>query len=148
MRGSNFDPFNQQQRAGRPVAGTPIGDEQGKPKKKRNEVLNFMFNPEIGESFKGVSEGHEHFVRLIANLFLQTGLIDASYPGFADPRQMKIITIMYMAYRNLEFTRDGLPRVLLFAAFVGSLFAVAISIILFFLTVAAPQQQQMPPLPK
>lgn len=142
MFGQNFDPFNQQQN--RPRAGTPTGKPADDKKKKRNQVLRFMFHPELGNSFHEVTEGHVHFVRLIGNLFLQTGLVDATYPGFSDPAQMKLVTLIRTAYNNLEFTREGLPRVLLFAAFVGSMAAVIVAVLLFFLTVAAPVQQKMP----
>jgi hypothetical protein len=149
MLGSNFDPFNQQKprpRTGRPVAGRPVDDpDKAAAKDKRRKVLRYMFNPEIGQDFRNFNESHTYFVRFIANLFLQTGLVDASYPGFADREQMKLITLIEAAYRNLEFTREGMPRVLLFAAFVGSFVSVALAIVLFVLSLINTPAPVPPP---
>lgn len=140
MFGQNFDPFNQQPggpfKGQRPIAGIP-NEPNGKQRSQTSKILRFMFNPELGEDIKNMRGSHDQFLKLISNLFLQTGLIDASYPGFADPNQMGLKSLMETAYRNLRFTREGLPQVLLFFAFAGSLVVVALSIVFFILSIGS-----------
>ncbi len=135
MFGTNFDPFNQQPGGpfkGRgPIAGIPTGNQ--KEKSQTGKILRFMFNPELGEDLKNMRGQHGHFLKLISNLFLQTGLVDASYIGFVDPNQLGLISLIKEARKNLRFTREGLPQVLLFFAFVGSLAVVGLSVIFFIL---------------
>jgi hypothetical protein len=136
MLGSNFDPFNQQpkgQMGNRPMAGTPNNGKNA-DKSQRSKILRFMFNPEIGEDLKNFRTNHGHFLQLVANIFLQTGLIDASYIGFTDKSQMGLKSLMEEAYKNLRFTREGMPQVLLFVAFAGSLVVVVLSILFFVLS--------------
>jgi hypothetical protein len=142
MFGRNFDPFNQQPKNNGPVAGRRV-DKTAKDaaRKKRSEVLRYMFNPEFGENLKSMHETHSYFVKFLAALFLQTGLIDAGYPGFADPRQMKLVTMIRSAYRGLRYTREGLPQVLLFYAFAGSFVSVMLALLLFVATVTTPPAQ-------
>ena len=137
MFGTNFDPFNQQPKGPfkGPLAGVPTGNK--KDTTQTNKILRFMFNPEIGEDLKSMRGQHSHFLKLIANLFLQTGLIDASYIGFIDPSQMGLVSIIQEAHKNLRYTREGLPQVLLFFAFVGSLAVVALSVVFFVLAMGA-----------
>lgn len=139
MFGQNFDPFNQQPggpfKGQRPLAGIPTGEK--KEKSQTSKILRFMFNPELGEDIKNLRGSHGQFLKLISNLFLQTGLIDASYPGFADPNQMGLKSLMETAYRNLRFTREGLPQVLLFFAFAGSLVVVGLSVLFFIVSIGS-----------
>jgi hypothetical protein len=126
MFGTNFDPFNQKPPGPRFDAGR-VGDKQKKGESRK--VLRYMFNPEIGESLKQVGETHSLFLKLVANVFLQTGLIDAAYPGLADPRQLKFHSLVMYAWGNLQFTREGAPQVLLFSAFMGTFVAVALAVL-------------------
>lgn len=145
----SFDPFNPfTQPPRRPQNGAQMGARNAgqKPgnnkgtkaeaKAKRSKVLRFMFNPEFGSSFEGFKEAHGLFLRLVANVFLQAGLIDATYPGLSDPQQLKLKTLLETAYRDLQYTREGMPRVLLFYAFVGSMAAVVISLLIFLAHIA------------
>ncbi len=139
----SFDPFNPFTQPPRRPQNSRPGTAQGRPqqpspkdlkaqkKEQRSKVMRYMFNPELGSSLEGIKETHGHFMRLIANIFLQTGLIDAAYPGLRDPKQLKLLTLIETAYRGLEYTREGMPRVLLFAAFVGSLAAVVLAVLIF-----------------
>ena len=142
MLGTNFDPFNQRPRqsyAPSPRPRAPL-DEKLAAKMQRKQVMRFLFNPEVGQSFEGLKETHGLFLRLVANVFLQTGLVDAAYPGFRDASALTLPSLLRYAYAQLEFTREGLPRVLLFGAFVGSLVAVVLAMIVFVFSVlhAAP----------
>ncbi|NDE91455.1 MAG: hypothetical protein EB059_10050 [Alphaproteobacteria bacterium] len=141
MFGKNFDPFNQQ----RPLAGRPM-EKNGKEKTQTGKVLRYMFNPEIGDDIKNFRQNHTHFLRLITNIFLQTGLIDASYRGLANPDRYGLKELLVHAYRNLRFTREGLPQVLLYFAFVGSLVVVALSIVFFILSLSS--HPAAPPVPR
>jgi len=137
MFGTNFDPFNQQPKGpfkGQ-LSGTPTGKK--KPSTETGKILRFMFNPELGEDLKSMRGQHSHFLKLISNLFLQTGLIDASYIGFIDPNQMGLISLIQEAHKNLRYTREGLPQLLLFWAFVGSLIVVGLSVVFFILAIGS-----------
>ncbi len=133
MFGTNFDPFNQQPggpfKGPRPIAGIPTGNQ--KEKSQTGKILRFMFNPEFGEDIKNMGGQHSHFLKLITNLFLQTGLIDATYIGLVDPNRMGLVSLIKEAHKNLRYTRDGLPQLLLFYSFVGSLVVVGLSVIFF-----------------
>lgn len=151
----SFQPFNpfsqpQKQKPQGPVAGTKVGGTKEEARAKRNKVLRFMFNPELGQGFDSMRETHLVFLGLVANIFLQTGLIDATYPGLRDPKQLKLATLIRTAHEGLQYTRDGMPRVMLFYSFVGSMVAVVLSILVFIITImsahphapqAAPAQQ-------
>lgn len=138
-----FNPFTQNQRrppnrgtgaASRPQQPNPK-DAKAQKKAQRSKVMRYMFNPELGSSLEGIKETHGMFMRLVANIFLQTGLIDATYPGLRDPKQLKLLTLIETAYRGLEYTREGMPRVLLFGAFVGSLAAVVLAVLIFIVSI-------------
>lgn len=145
MFGQNFDPFNQKpNRPQPPIAGSKIPQTPQDKKMQRKQVMRFLFNPELGSSFEGMAQTHSMFLRLMANIFLQTGLIDASFRGFTDPTAMGLASLMREAYKNLEFTKEGLPKVLLFGAFVGSLAAVVLSAILFALALAGHPKHAQP----
>lgn len=123
----NFNPFNQKPPGPQMTAGDPVGPEE--KGKRRGKVLRYMFNPEFGQSFRQIGETHGIFLELLANIFLQTRLIDASYPGLADKRQLKLLTMVTTAWKRLEFTQAGAPQVLLFFAFVGSFAAVVLALL-------------------
>jgi hypothetical protein len=137
MSFSPFNPFTQpppRRPQQRPTAGVKQKNPKDAGKEKHGQVLRFLFNPELGQGFESLHQTHGMFLRLIANVFLQTGLIDATYEGLRDPQKLKLVTLIETAYHGLEYTRLGMPRVLLFASFVGSLFAVALSILIFALS--------------
>jgi hypothetical protein len=130
----SFKPFNPfvpppQNRPQQPV------DNKGRPvdprKEQRRKIMRFLFHPELGSGFDGLKETHGLFLRLVSNVFLQTGVIDAAYPGIADPKKLSFVSLMQYAYNNLEFTREGMPRALMFGAFIASLLAVLMAMILF-----------------
>jgi|ERR1043166_2621537 hypothetical protein len=129
----NFNPLNQKPPGPQMTAGDPTGPEGDKGKQMRGKVLRYMFNPEFGQSVRHVGETHSLFLRLLANVFLQTRMIDSTYPGLQDESQLKLITLLTTAWRRLEFTQAGLPQVLLFFAFVGSAAAVVLAILAFIL---------------
>jgi hypothetical protein len=110
-------------------------DNKGRPidprKEQRRKVMRFLFHPELGSGFEGLKDTHMLFVRLVSNIFLQTGVIDAAYPGIADPTKLSFLSLMKYAANSLEFTREGMPRVLMFGAFIASILAVLMAMALF-----------------
>lgn len=149
----SFQPFNpfsqpQKQKPQGPVAGTKkAASPKEEARAKRNQVLRFMFNPELGQGFQSMRETHQVFLGLVANVFLQTGLIDATYPGLRDPAQLKLATLLKAAHASLEYTREGMPRVMLYYAFVGSMVAVVLSIFIFIITIASSHPRTAQPVP-
>ncbi|MBI3418649.1 MAG: hypothetical protein HY053_00740 [Proteobacteria bacterium] len=113
----------------------PLVDKKGRPidprTQKRREIMRFLLNPELGSGLEGLHETHGMFLRLICNIFLQTGVIDAAYPGIADPKQLTLLSLLHYAASHLEFTQEGMPRVLMFGAFVASLLAMVLTVIFF-----------------
>jgi hypothetical protein len=126
----------------RPPSGQPQLDKKGRPvdpkKEERRKVLRFLFNPELGSGFHSMRESHTMFLRLVCNIFLQTGIIDAAYPGISDPRRLTFMSLMTYAASNLEFTREGMPRVLMFGAFIASLGAMGLAILVFVIHLLGP----------
>jgi hypothetical protein len=110
-------------------------DSNGRPidpqKEQRPSVMRFLLHPELGSGLSELRDTHGLFLRLVCNIFLQTGVIDAAYPGIADPRKLSLIGLLSYAASNLQFTREGMPRVLMFGAFIASLIAVVLSMLLF-----------------
>src|SRR5262245_35056044 len=90
-------------------------------KEDRRKVMRFLFHPELGSGLQGMKETHGLFLRLVCNIFLQTGMVDAAYPGIADPKKLSLASLLKYAYEHLEFTREGMPRVLMFGAFIASM---------------------------
>ena len=148
MSFSPFNPFTTPPQRGpqRNAAGVkqPPKTEKEIARDKRKQALRFMFNPELGQSFDSMKYSHSLFMSLIANVFLQTGLIDATYPGLREPSQLKLTTLLQTAYHGLEFTREGMPRVLLFGSFVASLAAVVFAIFIFALSVISAPAEKAP----
>jgi len=141
-----FDPFqnwlkNPGSRQGQPIAGTPREDKPGStpsstvdPRKaRRRQVLRFLFHPELGTSFNSMAVSHGMFVRLVTTLFIQAELLPPGYGSGLELQQLKLLPLLAEAYRNLEFSRKGLPKVLFFAAFIGSIGVAVLSVVLFLL---------------
>lgn len=142
MYGQNFDPFNQQQNQQRPIAGTPINNPMD-GKKTRGKILRFMFNPEFGEDIRNMRQNHTHFLKLVTNIFLQTGLIDASYQGLRDNSQLGLRSLVETAFKNLQFTKEGLPQVLLFFTFVGSMAVIVMCLLFFMISLGSSPHARM-----
>src|SRR4051812_10919545 len=83
----------------------PVVDKKGRPidpiKAQRNKVARFLINPELGSGFQDMKQTHGMFLRLVSNIFLQVGLIDAAYPGISDEKKLTLRSLLTYAYRNL-----------------------------------------------
>ncbi len=131
----SFKPFNPFSAPPEQKPGAPRFDKKGRPidpaKERARQIRSFLFKPDLTSGLQDLRETHGLFLRIISNVFLQTGLIDAAYPGIADPKKLSLVSLLRYAGSQLEFTREGMPRVLMYFAFVGSLAAVALSILIF-----------------
>jgi hypothetical protein len=132
----SFKPFNPfvpppQQKREEPL----VVDKKGRPvdpiKAQRRKIARFLINPELGSGFQDMKQTHGLFLRLVCNVFLQIGLIDAAYPGISDEKKLNLRTMLIYAYNNLEYTREGMPRVLMFYSFIFSIAAMALAIMVF-----------------
>jgi hypothetical protein len=134
-----FNPFVPPPQPQKPKRGPEFFDKQGKPidpkKAERRKITRFLLNPEIGAGIQDMKATHGLFLRLVCNIFLQVGLIDAAYPGIADERKLGLRSLITYAFRNLEYTREGMPRVLMFYSFLASIAAMGFAFVIFMLHV-------------
>lgn len=132
----SYKPFNPFAPPPRPAdRAKPAVDKKGNPidpkKLQRKKITRFLLNPELGSGLQDMRETHGLFLRLVANIFLQTGLIDAAYPGISDERHLTLRSMLVYAYNGLEYTREGMPRVLMFYSFIASIAAMGFAILIF-----------------
>ena len=74
-------------------------------------------------TFAPMSEAIKTFVNLIALIFASNGLFPKDHPALANVpgSSLTVKEIICTAYGQLHFTREGLPKVILFFAVVGCL---------------------------
>jgi len=91
---------------------------------KRQSLMGFLFNPEIGASIRPLGESVGMFVRLIAMVFASARLFPADHPALRGGDRRATLTLAEVfrtAWGNLSFTREGMPVVLFFLAVVASI---------------------------
>ncbi len=106
-------------------------NDKNAPPKKRS-TLGFLFNPDISGSIRPVGEVIGMFVRLIAMIFAMNGLFPRQHPALQNTKiKLTMGEVIATAYNGLSFTREGLPKVLLFVGVVGCLAFSALLVLTF-----------------
>ncbi|MDR3423856.1 MAG: DotA/TraY family protein [Alphaproteobacteria bacterium] len=101
---------------------------------QKRSILGFLFNPHLGDSVRPMRENAQTFLQLLAMVFAIYHLIPKNYPGLHDDKaRLSLFGILGTAWRRLEFTHEGAPRVILFFAIIGlmlfSVFLVATTLL-------------------
>lgn len=132
-----------------------FGREKNK-EKKQSSILGLMFNPRFGDDIKPIGAVITMFVRLVAYIFAINGMFPKNHPaliGNPSPdnpsTHLTLAQVIRTAYGALAFTREELPKIMLFAAVVGTLLFSALFIILALLSLligsARAQSMFVPP---
>jgi len=112
-------------------------DQKKSETKKRSvagNVLRYMYAPRIGKNVSEIGRTLGVFPRLLANIFAMQGMFPRNHPALRDESlRLPVSEVFGTAFRSLDWTRAGVPRVLFFVAVVASV----IFSVLAFLFVAA-----------
>ena len=104
----------------------------GSAPKERRSVLGTMFNPRVGESIRPIGESFTIFVNLIALVFAMNGLFPKNHPALTnepDAPRLHLMDVIRTAWDGLSFTKQGLPKVLLFVAVIGCMVCGVLSVV-------------------
>ncbi len=98
---------------------------------KRPSILGTMFNPRIGDSLRPLGETTSVFVQLIAMVFAMNGLFPKNHPALlgVEGARLNLSEIFGTAWNSLSFTKEGLPKVILFFAVTGTMIFSVLSVI-------------------
>ena len=101
------------------------------PKAGRRSAFSLIFKPDFGSSIRPIGEAGAVFVRLIAMIFLMNGLVPKNHPDLKSNAEnnLSLSKILSIAWVGLSFTKEGLPKVLLFFAVIGAILLIALSAI-------------------
>lgn len=93
------------------------------PAKKSSLGIGALFNPQFGQMLKPLGETTSMFVKMLALVFAMNGLFPKNHPALLDipGAKLTLAEIINTAWRDLTFTREGAPKVILFFAVVGTL---------------------------
>lgn len=102
---------------------------------KKQSLAGFLFNPRLGDDIRPIGENISMFVRFIALAFAANGLFPRNHPALLGEtgHRLTMGMVISTAYRNVSFTREGLPKAILFFAIVGCLAFSALAVITLFL---------------
>ena len=90
------------------------------PKAAKRSIFGLLFNPQLGPAFSPMRESTRIFLHLLAGVFSIYKLLPKDYPGLNDPEaHLTLSDIIASAWQNVRFTREGLPRAIIFFAVVG-----------------------------
>ncbi|MDE1901949.1 MAG: DotA/TraY family protein [Alphaproteobacteria bacterium] len=99
------------------------------PKPKKQSVFGLLFNPHLGDSIRPAGEALGMFVTMVAMIFAMNGLFPKDHPGLKGGGRLRLEEVLRTAWGDLSFTRDGMPKVLLFFAVSGGIVLSILSII-------------------
>ncbi len=90
------------------------------PKAAKRSIFGLLFNPQLGPAFSPLRESTRIFLHLLAGVFSIYKLLPKDYPGLNDSEaHLTLSDIIASAWQNVRFTREGLPRAIIFFAVVG-----------------------------
>lgn len=98
---------------------------------KRRSILGTLFNPDIGASLRPLGETTSVFVQLIAMVFAMNGLFPKNHPALQNVggARLTFSEIFSTAWNDLSFTKQGLPKVILFIAVTGTMIFAVLSMV-------------------
>ncbi|MDE2029447.1 MAG: DotA/TraY family protein [Alphaproteobacteria bacterium] len=89
-------------------------------KPKKRSLFGLLFNPHLGASVSPLRESTKIFTQLLASVFAIYGLFPKDHPALRDQNaRLPFFSVIRTAWQNVEFTREGLPRAIIFFAVVG-----------------------------
>lgn len=98
----------------------PNSASTGAAKPAKRSIFGLLFNPQLGNSIRPLGESNKIFIHLLASVFALYGLLPRNYPGLRDQNaRMSLTHVMGTAWGNVNFTREGAPKAILFFAILG-----------------------------
>jgi conjugal transfer/type IV secretion protein DotA/TraY len=95
-------------------------DSAPAPKANKRSVLGLLFNPQLGPALTPMRDTTRVFLHLVAMVFSMYGMFPKNHPALKDENaQLSLFLILSTAWRSLEFSREGLSKVLIFFAVTG-----------------------------
>jgi len=126
-------------------------EKNEKEKTKKRSTLGFLFNPRFGDDIKPLGESIKMFVRLIAMIFASNGLFPKNHPALLGDLNVRLTMaeVIATAYQNVSFTREGMPKALIFCAVTGTLvfsaIFITVAILSLFMGTAHAESMFVPP---
>lgn len=94
-------------------------------------IFRLMYAPRLGSSFSEISRNSGIFTRLIASIFVLQGLFPRQHPALRDNNlRLPLSEVLHTAYRQLRWTKAGLPQIVFFFAVVATMVMTVIGFIL------------------
>lgn len=94
-------------------------------------ALKFMYKPRFGRSIGEIGRTSGIFTRMIAGVFMTQGLFPRQHPAFKDESiHLSFADVILTSFRNLNWTKDGMPQVAFFFAVIGTIIFSVIGFIL------------------
>lgn len=86
------------------------------------KALRFAFNPEVGDQLRPMQESTEIFVNLLAMIFIAMKMFPADHPAYRGIHgaRLTLPLLIGTVWRDLKFTRQNVPQILIFFAFIAS----------------------------
>lgn len=104
---------------------------------KRSAVgatLRYMYKPRIGQNFNEIGRTMGLFPRLLAHIFAAQKLFPMQHPALRDDSmRLTMREVIGTAYSNLDWNKEGTPKIVFFFAVLSSL-AFSLVATLYFLT--------------
>ncbi len=102
--------------------------DKNESEKPKQSMAGFLLKPDIGGSIRPIGESVSMFVRLIAMIFASSGLFPKNHPALTgalpmnDPSaRLTLMQVVSTGWNSFSFTKEDLPKALMFFAFVGTM---------------------------
>lgn len=117
-----------------------FGGEKNGEKPQKRSTLGFLFNPDLGSDIRPLRQSFGMFPRLLASIFAINGLFPRNHPAVLGDANASLTLgeVLGTAWANLSFTRQGLPKILLFFAVVGCVVSSVLLILTALLSALVP----------
>ena len=118
--------------------------QKPKDQPKKRSVLGLLFNPRVDREIEPLKQSMGMFVRMLALIFASYRLFPKNHPAFNDSTvRLTLGTVIGTAFKQLAFTKKGVPQVIVFFAIVGCLLFALLSVVTLLLSlVVAPAHAQ------
>ena len=96
-----------------------------------SRALRFAFVPEFGANLRPARESFQIFVELIATIFTAFKILPPNYAAELDSqgRRLTLPAVVIGGWRNLRFSKETIPQVLIFFALLSSLLFAALALV-------------------
>lgn len=117
-----------------------MGKEDPNKDDRKKQIKRFMFNPEIGRSTSVLGQSFDLFIRMIALILMQAGLVAKDDPAVREQRSYDerlpsgtFPRLLGQAWDRLDltFTRDNIYPMVVFFSIIFAVVIIPVSMIIF-----------------